>query len=89
MAVDVGIRHLHLLVADQERSAAFYKDAFGMEEHFRDGAILFIGTPGGDDSLALHQVATDEERERIAVQGGYDHFGIHLPNAERCVPQEK
>ena len=76
--MDVGIRHVHVLVADQKRAAAFYKEAFGMEEHFRDGAILFMGTPQGGDSLALHQAETDEERDRVGQQGGYDHFGIHL-----------
>jgi catechol 2,3-dioxygenase-like lactoylglutathione lyase family enzyme len=76
--VDVGIRHIHLLVGDQEGAAAFYKEAFGMEERFHDGAILFMGTPNGGDSLALHQAETEDERARVGQEGGVDHFGIHL-----------
>jgi len=75
-----GIRHVHLLVADQARSIAFYAEAFGMEEQFRDGDIVFMGTPGGGDSLALHLALTDDERTRVGVQGGVEHFGIHLPD---------
>ena len=74
----VGIRHVHLLVADHERAIGFYRDVFGMEEQFRDGGIVFLGTPGGGDSLALHLATTDQERERVGQQGGYEHFGIHL-----------
>jgi catechol 2,3-dioxygenase-like lactoylglutathione lyase family enzyme len=76
----VGIRHVHLLVADHDRAMAFYRDAFAMEELFRDGSIVFLGTPGGGDSLALHLAMTDEERARVGHQGGYEHFGIHLPD---------
>jgi len=79
----VGIRHVHLLVANHERAVAFYRDAFGMEELFRDGPIVFLGTPGGGDSLALHLAVNDEERARIGHQGGCEHFGIHVPNRSR------
>ena len=75
----VGIRHVHLLVTDQARSVAFYAEAFGMEEQFRDGDIVFMSTPGGDDSLALHLAVTDDERARVGRHGGFEHFGIHLP----------
>lgn len=74
----VGIRHVHLLVADRARSIAFYAEAFGMEEQFRDGDIVFMGTPGGGDSLALHLAVADDERARVGRQGGFEHFGIHL-----------
>jgi catechol 2,3-dioxygenase-like lactoylglutathione lyase family enzyme len=76
----IGIRHVHLLVADSERAAAFYRDVFGMEERFRDGPIVFLSTPDGGDSLALHVATTDEERARVGQQGGWEHFGIHLPD---------
>jgi catechol 2,3-dioxygenase-like lactoylglutathione lyase family enzyme len=74
----LGIRHVHLLVADLARSTAFYAEAFGMEEQFRDGEIVFMGTPGGGDSLALHLAAADDERARVGTRGGCEHFGIHL-----------
>jgi catechol 2,3-dioxygenase-like lactoylglutathione lyase family enzyme len=57
---------------------AFYATAFGMEERFRDGEIVFMATPGGGDSLALHLAVTDDQRARVGSQGGYEHFGIHL-----------
>jgi catechol 2,3-dioxygenase-like lactoylglutathione lyase family enzyme len=76
----IGIRHVHLLVADQARSIAFYVEVFGMEEQFRDGDIVFMGTPGGGDSLALHLAVTDDERARVGRPGGFEHFGIHLPD---------
>lgn len=69
-----GIRHIHLLVADLERSIRFYGDAFGMEEKFHDGDdLVFLNTPGTHDSLALHLVRGDE---RVGESGGYEHFGI-------------
>lgn len=74
----IGIRHVHLLVADRERAIDFYRSAFNMEFRFEDGPVAFIGTPNGGDSLALHLASTDEERARIGVQGGIEHFGIHL-----------
>ena len=72
----IGIRHVHLLVGDVERSLAFYREAFGMEEQFRDGSIVFAGTPHGGDSLALHLATTAEDQARVGQQGGYEHFGI-------------
>ena len=75
-----GVRHVHVLVAEHDRAIAFYRDVFGMDEQFRDGPIVFLGTPGGGDSLALHLAVTDEERERVGKQGGLEHFGIHLPD---------
>ena len=69
-----GIRHIHLLVADLDRSIRFYGDAFGMKEKFRDGDdLVFLNTPGTHDSLALHLVRGDE---RVGESGGYEHFGI-------------
>ena len=74
----IGIRHVHLLVAEHDRAIKFYRDVFGMEERFRDGPIVFLGTPDGGDSLALHLATTDDERKRIGQQGGWEHFGIRL-----------
>jgi catechol 2,3-dioxygenase-like lactoylglutathione lyase family enzyme len=76
----IGICHVHLLVADHDRAIAFYRDVFGMKKRFQDGPIVFLGTPDGGDSLALHLAVTDEERERVGQRGGWDHFGIHLPD---------
>ncbi|HVM54908.1 MAG TPA: VOC family protein [Acidimicrobiales bacterium] len=82
MAVETaGIRHIHLLVADLERSIRFYGDAFGMKEKFRDGnELVFLNTPGTHDSLALHLVRNDE---RVGENGGYEHFGITVLNRDQ------
>jgi len=76
MAVETyGIRHVHLLVADHDRSVPFYRNVFGMEVEFRDGNILFLRSPNQHDDLALHLAVTEEERARVGGQGGYEHFG--------------
>jgi catechol 2,3-dioxygenase-like lactoylglutathione lyase family enzyme len=71
-----GIRHVHLLVRDHARSVAFYENVFGMTVSFGDGDILFVSSPSGHDSLALHAVSTDTELAKVGEQGGYEHFGI-------------
>lgn len=71
-----GIRHIHLLVSDHDRSVAFYQRVFGMEVGFRDGNILFLRSPGRADDLALHLAVSDDERARVGQPGGCEHFGI-------------
>jgi catechol 2,3-dioxygenase len=69
-----GIRHIHLLVSDLDRSIRFYGEVFGMAEKFRDGdELVFLASEGGRDSLALHLVHDDA---RVGQSGGYEHFGI-------------
>ena len=76
-----GIRHIHLLVSDLERSIRFYGEAFGMRETFRDGDdLVFLNTPGTHDSLALHLAAGDR---RVGESGGYEHFGITVVDRSR------
>jgi catechol 2,3-dioxygenase len=84
MAVETrGIRHVHLLVSDQDRSVSFYRDVFGMEVGFQDGNILFLHSPNLSDDLALHLAVTDEERSRVGLQGGCEHFGITVKDRAR------
>ena len=84
MAVETrGIRHVHLMVSEHARSIAFYKNVFGMEVSFTDGAIVFLRSPGGRDDLALHLAVTDEDRARVGQQGGYEHFGITVKDRSR------
>jgi len=83
-----GIRHIHLLVADHDRSVAFYGSVFNMKVDFTDGNIQFLRSPGGGDDLALHLATTDEERARVGHQGGYEHFGITVKDRaqlEHCI----
>ena len=48
----------------------------GMEVGFRDGNILFLHSPNDRDDLALHLAVTDDEKARVGLQGGFEHFGI-------------
>jgi catechol 2,3-dioxygenase-like lactoylglutathione lyase family enzyme len=91
MAVETrGIRHIHILVSDHARSVAFYGDVFGMEVTHRDGNILFLRSPNGRDDLALHRAVTDEEKARVGVPGGCEHFGITVTDRgqlDACIAQ--
>jgi catechol 2,3-dioxygenase-like lactoylglutathione lyase family enzyme len=78
-----GIRHVHMLVADQARSVEFYRQVFGLEESFRDGSIVFLHSPGVADDLALHQAETAEELARVGQLGGFEHFGITVSDRDR------
>ncbi|MBI3799220.1 MAG: VOC family protein [Deltaproteobacteria bacterium] len=89
-----GIFHTHLVVKDLERSLRFYSGLFGMQDTgFKDGDLMFLQTPGGQDLLALnphgvggHPGGCAEEviRERglAGVQGGMSHFGVMLVSRE-------
>jgi catechol 2,3-dioxygenase-like lactoylglutathione lyase family enzyme len=78
-----GIRHVHLMVGDQDRSVRFYREVFGMEVGFRDGNIVFLHSPNRRDDLALHLAVTDSEKARVGDQGGYEHFGITVKDRSR------
>jgi len=39
----IGIRHVHLLVAEHDRAIAFYREVFGMEERFREDRSSSLG----------------------------------------------
>ena len=68
----------YLTVSDANAASAFYQRAFGMRERFSDGPIVFMTTPDGGDSLALHLARSDDEKARVGQLGGCEHFGIHL-----------
>lgn len=68
-----GLTHVHLIVADLERSLRFYQQVFGMQEQFRDGPkMVFLRTPGAVDSITLNERPGDD---RIG-SGGVDHIGF-------------
>jgi catechol 2,3-dioxygenase-like lactoylglutathione lyase family enzyme len=47
--------HLQLIVADLERSLAFYRQAVGMEEVFREGPLMAIlKSSSSDETITLH-----------------------------------
>lgn len=69
-----GLRHLHLVVRDLERSVRFYEQAFGMKVLHRRPGMVFLQTPGVPEALTLQQ----EESDRVGRCGGVDHFGFPL-----------
>jgi catechol 2,3-dioxygenase len=70
------LNHLHLNVADLERSAAFYERWFGFRRHkvLDDGALLFL-RDANDLDLAL----SNEGEERGLPK--WFHFGFRLGSA--------
>ena len=71
-----GLTHLNLLVADPDRSLAFYRALFGVEEYFRDEKSVQVRGPGEHDILAF---VRSEEAGR---EGGLSHFGFRLERPE-------
>ncbi|MCZ6782813.1 MAG: VOC family protein [Proteobacteria bacterium] len=69
-----GMRHIHIVVRDLERSVRFYEDAFGMEVIHRRPDQVFLRTPGVAEALTLKR----EDSERVGQNGGVDHFGFPL-----------
>jgi lactoylglutathione lyase len=70
-----GLTHIHLVVQDLDRSLAFYQQAFGMEELFRDEPdLVFLRTPGSRDTITLNGGAS--ERAFAGKRGGVGHFGF-------------
>jgi catechol 2,3-dioxygenase-like lactoylglutathione lyase family enzyme len=69
-----GLTHIHLCVADLERSLRFYREVFGVEEMFRDGpTMVFVRPPNTSDTITLNEVP-----DRAGRPGGVDHFGFRL-----------
>ncbi len=69
-----GLTHLHLFVADIDRSLRFYRDVFGLEEMFRDGPkMVFLRPPTSSNTVTLNEVP-----EKAGKAGGVGHFGFRL-----------
>lgn len=68
-----GLTHIALAVRDPDASARFYKQAFGMEEYFRDQASVHLRRPTG------HEIITVVHDPLLAGRtGGILHFGFRL-----------
>jgi catechol 2,3-dioxygenase-like lactoylglutathione lyase family enzyme len=73
-----GLTHIHLRVSDLDRSLAFYKRVFGLEEMFREGPnMVFLRTPGRRDTITLNE-DPDQDKARAGDSGGIAHFGFRL-----------
>jgi catechol 2,3-dioxygenase len=77
-----GLYHVHLMVADLDRSIRFYSEVFGMREIYRLApAMVFLQTPGMQDVLAVEE--NPDFEESVGVVGGIAHLGFRLaPGAD-------
>jgi catechol 2,3-dioxygenase-like lactoylglutathione lyase family enzyme len=72
-----GLSHVALAVVDPDRSLAFYRSVFGVQEYFRDATTIQVLGPGPKDVLAF------ERRPASAGSlGGIIHFGFRLVRPE-------
>jgi catechol 2,3-dioxygenase-like lactoylglutathione lyase family enzyme len=71
-----GLRHININVRDVARSLAFYQQVFGMKEMFRDGDLVFLTTPGSDDTITLCPAGPDDP----IAGGGVSHVGGSVVN---------
>ena len=79
MVRTLGLNHINLNVSDIARSEKFYLEAFGLEVRFREGSeMVFVGTPGGHDLVALCQ----SKRGDPIGGGGVSHFGFRAASGE-------
>ena len=70
-----GLTHIHLKVADLQRSLNFYQEVFGLEVLFWEGdSMVFLRTPGASDLITL---SLAREGETVG-RGGVDHFGFRF-----------
>ena len=70
--------HVALTVSDQERSAAFYAEHFGLTERVHEDAhLLILGAEGGDALLAL-----SAGEPAAAALPRTNHFGFQLESGD-------
>ena len=70
----MDLNHLHLAVADAEKSKTFYEKCFGFTEKVRYGKLLFMTNPSGFD------LALDPKYTPSALPEWY-HHGFRLGGA--------
>lgn len=68
-----GLSHVALAVRDPDRSLAFYRAVFGVNEYFRDATTIQVQGPGPNDVLAF-----ERRPEAAGRLGGILHFGFRL-----------
>ena len=67
-----GLTHISVGVKDPDRSFAFYRELFGVQEVYREESVIQAQTPGCRDVLVF------ERREPVGPRGGIEHFGFRL-----------
>ena len=72
---DLG--HVHLTVADLDRSLEFYGEILGFQVHRREEESVYLGA-GGEDLLVLTE--TTGAKPRLRNTTGLYHFAILLPD---------
>lgn len=72
-----GLTHLSLAVRDPRKSLAFYSQAFGVREYYRDENQIQVRGPGPFDVLAFERAP-----DKAGTTGGIAHFGFRLKNPE-------
>lgn len=77
----LGLRHVALYVQDLAACEHFYVDLLGMRVEWRPDPDNLYLTSAGQDNLALHRRAADDE-PRAGAQV-LDHIGFILPNPEQ------
>ena len=77
------LRHLAIATQDPEKTAAFYKQAFGFEEVGRTDTDLAKGVylSDGELNLAVLNFRTDQLGRGMDYVGLH-HFGIHVDDLE-------
>jgi len=77
----VRIGHVHLKVADLERSLAFYRDVLGFEETQRDGnSAVFLSAGGYHHHLALNTWESLGGRPPAPGTTGLYHVALLYPD---------
>jgi catechol 2,3-dioxygenase-like lactoylglutathione lyase family enzyme len=77
MVRTLGLSHLSLAVRDPARSLAFYAQAFGVREYFRDDSQIQVLGPGPHDVIAF-----ERDPANAGKAGGIGHFGFRLAAPE-------
>ena len=81
MHAETTIGHIHLRVADLERSLAFYRDLLGFEVTARYGAsAVFLSAGGYHHHIGLNTWAGPDIAPADATQAGLFHAAILLPS---------
>ncbi|OHA34167.1 MAG: glyoxalase [Candidatus Taylorbacteria bacterium RIFCSPLOWO2_01_FULL_45_15b] len=87
---DVKIGHIHLTVADLDRSLSFYRDLLGFEimERYEDSAV-FLSAGGYHHHIALNTWAGKGAAPPPPGRTGLYHFAILYPNRKELAKAAK